>query len=533
MFGEDKFDGRSFAPTTADRIADLTGRQDEVVRLAEKRAADRQHAKGKLTARERIDLLVDPGSFTELDMFTRHRTTDFGMDAQRPYGDGVVTGEATIDGRQVCLFSQDFTVFGGSMGEVFGGKVLKVMDLAMTLGCPIIGINDSGGARIQEGVVSLAYYAELGRRNAHASGVIPQISMILGPCAGGAVYSPAMTDFTVMVDDTSHMFVTGPEVVNAVTGQRVTQDQLGGAGVNSEVSGNAHYRAVDEPDAIEWVQTLLGYLPANNVEPAPVYDFEGDPEVTAADRVLDRIVPDSPNQGYDMYEVISRVLDDGEFTEIHAGFARNMICAFGRIEGRTVGVVANQPLHQAGVIDIDASEKAARFVRFCDAFDIPLVTFVDVPGYMPGMDQERGGIIRRGAKLIYSYSEATVPMVTVVVRKAYGGGYAVMGSKHLGADVNIAWPTAEIAVMGAQGAVQILHRRELNAAPEHEREALRRKLTDEYQQWQTTPYVAAERGYVDMVIPPSRTRVQVARALRTLRTKKQTLPAKKHGNIPL
>ncbi|OLR91748.1 acyl-CoA carboxylase subunit beta [Actinokineospora bangkokensis] len=529
MFGENGW----YHPTTADRIADLAGRQDEAIRLAEKRAADRQHAKGKLTARERIDQLVDPGSFTELDVFARHRTTDFGMDSHRPYGDGVVTGEATVDGRQVCLFSQDFTVFGGSMGEVFGEKVLKVMDLAMKLGCPIIGINDSGGARIQEGVVSLAYYAELGRRNAHASGVIPQISMILGPCAGGAVYSPAMTDFTVMVDDTSHMYVTGPEVVNAVTGQRVTHAELGGAQTNSEVSGNAHYRAADEPDAIEWVQTLLGYLPQNNMEPAPVYGFHHDTELTATDLALDKLVPDSPNQGYDMYEVVRAVLDDGDFTEIHAGFARNMICAFGRVEGRTVGVVANQPTVSAGVIDIDASEKAARFVRFCDAFDIPIVTLVDVPGYMPGMDQERGGIIRRGAKLIYSYAEATVPMVTVVVRKAYGGGYAVMGSKHLGADVNIAWPTAEIAVMGAQGAVQILHRREIAGAPEHEREAVRRKLTDAYQQWQATPYVAAERGYVDMVIPPSRTRLQVARALRSLRSKKQTLPAKKHGNIPL
>ncbi|MFG1643938.1 acyl-CoA carboxylase subunit beta [Amycolatopsis sp. NPDC049252] len=523
----------SFAPTTSFRIADLASRQDEVVRIAEKRAIDRQHAKGKLTARERIDLLVDPGSFVELDQFARHRCTEFGMDANRPYGDGVVTGHATVDGRQICLFSQDFSVFGGSMGEVFGEKVLKVMDLAMTLGCPVVGINDSGGARIQEGVVSLAYYAELGRRNAHASGVIPQISMIMGPCAGGAVYSPAITDFTVMVDETSHMFVTGPDVVHAVTGERVTAQQLGGAGTNSEVAGNAHHRAADEHDAIEWVQTLLGYLPSNNLDPAPEYADDTAPELTTSDLELDRIVPDSLNQAYDMTEVITRLVDDGDYTEIHSAFAPNMICAFARIQGRSVGIVANQPRHQAGVIDIDASEKAARFVRFCDAFGIPLLTLADVPGYLPGADQERGGIIRRGAKLIYAYAEATVPKVTVVTRKAYGGGYAVMGSKHLGADVNLAWPTAEIAVMGAEGAVQVLHRRELAGLPAAEQATARRRLTEEYRERHASPYLAAERGYVDQVVAPSQTRLQVARALRTLRNKRQTLPAKKHGNIPL
>ncbi|ANN17287.1 methylmalonyl-CoA carboxyltransferase [Amycolatopsis orientalis] len=522
-----------FAPTTAFRIADLAARQDEAVRIAEKRAVDRQHAKGKLTARERIDLLLDEGSFVELDQFARHRCAEFGMDANRPYGDGVVTGHGTVDGRQICVFSQDFTVFGGSMGEVFGEKVLKVMDLAMTLGCPVVGINDSGGARIQEGVVSLAYYAELGRRNALASGVIPQISLIMGPCAGGAVYSPAITDFTVMVDETAHMFVTGPDVVHAVSGERVTAQQLGGAAMHSAVSGNAHHRAVDEHDAIDWVRTLLGYLPSNNLDAAPEYADETGAEPTAADLELDRLVPDALNQAYDMTEVIVRLVDDGEFTEVHSGFAANMICAFGRVQGRTVGVVANQPWHQAGVIDIDASEKAARFVRFCDAFNIPLLTLADVPGYLPGAEQERLGIIRRGAKLIYAYAEATVPKVTVVIRKAYGGGYAVMGSKHLGADVNLAWPTAEIAVMGAEGAVRVLHRRELAALPPEQRSAEQARLTEAYRKRHSNPYVAAERGYVDQVIVPSQTRLHVARALRALRTKRQTLPAKKHGNIPL
>ncbi|WET82608.1 acyl-CoA carboxylase subunit beta [Amycolatopsis sp. QT-25] len=522
-----------FAPTTAFRIADLAARQDEAVRIAEKRAVDRQHAKGKLTARERVELLLDPGSFVELDQFARHRCAEFGMDANRPYGDGVVTGHGTVDGRQICVFSQDFTVFGGSMGEVFGEKVLKVMDLAMTLGCPVVGINDSGGARIQEGVVSLAYYAELGRRNALASGVIPQLSLIMGPCAGGAVYSPAITDFTVMVDETAHMFVTGPDVVHAVSGERVTAQQLGGAAVNSEVSGNAHHRAAGEEDAIDWVRTLLGYLPSNNLDAVPQYADETDPGLTAADLELDRLVPDSLNQVYDMTEVIVRLVDDGDFLEVHSGFAPNMICAFGRVRGRTVGVVANQPRHQAGVIDIDASEKAARFVRFCDAFTIPILTLADVPGYLPGEAQERHGIIRRGAKLIYAYAEATVPKVTVVIRKAYGGGYAVMGSKHLGADVNLAWPTAEIAVMGAEGAVRVLHRHELAALPPEQRSAEQRRLTEAYRERHSNPYVAAERGYVDQVIAPSQTRLQVARALHALRTKRQTLPAKKHGNIPL
>ncbi|MFE0020964.1 acyl-CoA carboxylase subunit beta [Amycolatopsis sp. NPDC059021] len=520
-------------PGTADRIADLAARRREAVAIAEKHAADRQHTKGKLTARERIDLLVDPGSFVELDQLARHRCAEFGLDADRPYGDGVITGHARVDGRQICLFSQDFSVFGGSMGEVFGAKVLKVMDLAMAIGCPIVGINDSGGARIQEGVVSLAYYAELARRNAHASGVIPQISMIMGPCAGGAVYTPAITDFTVMVEETSHMFVTGPQVVQATTGERVTPRDLGGPSVNTAVSGNAHHSAVDEADAIDWVQTLLGYLPSNNLDTAPEFEDPSSPEPTDDDLALDTLIPDSPQQAYDMTELIARIVDDGEFTEIHGAFAPNMICAFGRIQGRSVGIVANQPRHQAGVIDIDASEKAARFVRFCDAFGIPLLTLADVPGYLPGVAQERAGIIRRGAKLAYAYAEATVPQVTVVTRKAYGGGYAVMGSKHLGADVNLAWPTAEIAVMGAEGAIRILHRRELAGLDEAGREQAERRLAEQYREHHASVYSAAERGYVDAVITPAETRLQVAQAFRALRNKRKTLPARKHGNIPL
>ncbi|WP_026423401.1 acyl-CoA carboxylase subunit beta [Actinokineospora inagensis] len=517
--------------TTADRIADLAARRAEVVEIAEKRAVDRQHAKGKLTARERIELLLDPGSFTELDEFARHRCTDFGMADNRPYGDGVVTGYGTVDGRQVCVFAQDFTTLGGSMGEAFGLKVLKVMDLALSIGCPVIGINDSGGARIQEGVVSLAHYAELGMRNVRASGVIPQISLLMGPCAGGAVYSPAITDFTVMVDGTSYMFVTGPEVVSAVTGEQTTLDELGGPAVNSEVSGNAHYVGHDEQDAVGWVQTLLGYLPSNNLDPAPVYAAPHGPEPTERDLRLDSLIPDAENQGYDVTEAIRAVVDDGDYLEVQPEYARNIITALGRVDGHSVGVVANNPLVNAGALDIACSEKAARFVRFCDAFNIPLITFADVPGYLPGVAQERNGIVRHGAKLIYAYAEATVPKITVVLRKAYGGGYAVMGSKHLGADVNLAWPTAEIAVMGAVGAVQILHRKALQGA--EDRQALAARLVDEYQRTFSNPYAAAERGYVDRVIQPARTRLEVSTALRLLRNKRTVVPTRKHGNIPL
>jgi len=519
--------------TTAYRIADLADRDEEVLRTAEKEAADRQHAKGKLTARERIELLTDPGSFVEFDRFVRHRCADFGMGANRPYGDGVVTGRATVDGRPICLFSQDFSVLGGSLGEAFGQKVIKVMDLAAEIGCPIVGINDSGGARIQEGVTALAYYAEIGARNVHLSGVVPQISMIMGPCAGGAVYSPAITDFTVMVDEISHMFVTGPEVVNAISGEKVSRDDLGGASVNSEVSGNVHYRATDERDAIDWVRTLIGFLPANYLEPAPEYASTASPELTRQDLALDDLVPDAQSRAYDVRQVVETVLDEGEFLEMQPDFAPNMVCGFGRVDGHSVGVIANQPRWMAGVIDIHASEKAARFIRFCDAFGIPLLTFADVPGYLPGREQEHGGIIRRGAKLIYAYAEATVPKVTVVLRKAYGGGYAVMGSKHLGADVNLAWPTAEIAVLGAEAAVTVLHRRVLRDCPPGERDALRRRLVDEYRRQFASPYAAAERGYVDQVIRPATTRLEVAGALRAMRTKRRRPPAKKHGNIPL
>ncbi|CAA9279189.1 MAG: Acetyl-coenzyme A carboxyl transferase alpha chain / Acetyl-coenzyme A carboxyl transferase beta chain; Propionyl-CoA carboxylase beta chain [uncultured Corynebacteriales bacterium] len=517
--------------TAAGKLADLRRRNDEAVHAGSSRAIERQHAKGKLTARERIAMLLDEGSFTELDELARHRSTAFGLDAQRPYGDGVVTGHGTVDGRPVCVFSQDFTVFGGSLGEVFGEKIVKVMDLAMKIGCPVIGINDSGGARIQEGVVALGLYAEIFYRNVMASGVIPQISLVMGPCAGGAVYSPAITDFTVMVDRTSHMFITGPDVIKTVTGEDVTMEDLGGARSHNTRSGVAHYMAADEADAIDYVRALLSYLPSNNLDESPAFDAAADLELTDADLELDTFIPDSANQPYDMHTVIGHVLDDGEFLEVQPLFAPNMIVGFGRVEGRPVGVVANQPMQFAGTLDIDASEKAARFVRTCDCFNIPVLTFVDVPGFLPGTSQEWGGIIRRGAKLIYAYAEATVPKVTVITRKAYGGAYDVMGSKHLRADVNVAWPTAQIAVMGAQGAVNVLYRREIAAAEDPE--AVRAAKVQDYEDTLANPYVAAERGYLDSVIAPSETRRYVTRALRMLRTKRDTLPPKKHGNIPL
>jgi propionyl-CoA carboxylase beta chain len=497
-------------------------------------AVDRQHARGKLTARERIDLLLDPGSFVELGTLARHRATGFGIEKDRPYGDGVVTGHGLVHGRPVCVFAHDFTVFGGSLGEVFGEKVIAVMDKALEIGCPIVGLNDSGGARIQEGVVSLAYYAEIGRRNVLASGVVPQISLILGPCAGGAVYSPAITDFTVMVEGISHMFVTGPQVVAATTGERTTTEDLGGATTNATVSGNAHYVADTEADAIDYVRVLLSYLPQSNRTAPEVFATDAADEVTASDRLLDRVVPDRDVELYDMRRVVGLVVDDGDLLEVHELFGRSILCGFARVEGHSVGVVANQPLVRGGVLDIDASEKAARFVRFCDAFGIPVLTFADVPGYLPGTEQEWNGIIRRGAKLIYAYAEASVPMVTVVTRKAFGGGYAVMGSKHLGADVNLAWPTAQIAVMGAEGAATVLGARQLRQA-EHEGRAdeVRAQLVEEYRQQFATPYTAAERGYVDAVIQPHETRVQVVRALRLLRGKRRPRPERVHGNIPL
>ena len=517
--------------TTAGKIADLEHRRHEAVHAGPQRAVAKQHERGKLTARERVDLLLDPGSFTEFDELARHRATDFGIAATRPYGDGVVTGYGTVDGRPVCVFSQDFTVFGGSLGEVYGEKTVKIMDHALKTGCPIVGINDGGGARIQEGVVALGLFAEIFYRNVMASGVIPQISLIMGPCAGGAVYSPAITDFTLMVERTSHMFITGPDVIKSVTGEDVTFEDLGGAHAHGVKSGVSHYQASDEQDCIDFAKDLLSYLPSNNLEEPPRFDVDADLEIGPTDAELDTIIPDSPNQPYDMHDVITRVLDDGEFLEIHALFAPNMVVGFGRVEGSPAGVVANQPMHFAGCLDIDASEKAARFVRTCDAFGIPILTFVDVPGFLPGVTQEWQGIIRRGAKLIYAYAEATVPKVTVITRKAYGGAYDVMGSKHLGGDVNLAWPTAQIAVMGAQGAVNILYRRELAAAADPD--AMRAELIAEYEDTLANPYIAAERGYVDAVIRPAETRLAVTRALRALRTKRQTLPPKKHGNIPL
>jgi propionyl-CoA carboxylase beta chain len=524
--------------TTAGKLADLDRRRYEAVHAGAARQVERQHAKGKMTARERIDALLDEGSFIEFDELARHRATDFGMAASRPYGDGVVTGYGTIDGRPVAVFSQDFTVNGGSLGEVFGEKILKVMDYALKTGCPIIGINDSGGARIQEGVVALGLYGEIFYRNVISSGVIPQISLIMGPCAGGAVYSPAITDFTLMVAGTSYMFITGPDVIKTVTGEEVSQEELGGAHAHNVKSGVAHYQAADEQDCLEFARELLSYLPSNNLDEPPPGPAPADPatalELTPADAELDTLIPDSPRQPYDMHVVIQHVLDDGDFLEIHAGFAQNILVGFGRVDGVSVGVVANQPMFSAGTLDIDASEKAARFVRTCDAFGVPVLTFVDVPGFLPGTGQEWGGIIRRGAKLIYAYAEATVPKITVITRKAYGGAYDVMGSKHLGGDINLAWPTAQIAVMGADGAVDILYRRELAAVDDQQdRASLRSEKIAEYEDRLFNPYIAAERGYVDAVIRPAETRSQVTRALRALRTKRLTLPPKKHGNIPL
>ncbi|RNL82317.1 acyl-CoA carboxylase subunit beta [Halostreptopolyspora alba] len=515
--------------STAGKLADLERRRHEAVNAGSARAVERQHAKGKMTARERIDALLDPGSFVEFDALARHRSTNFGLDANRPYSDGVVTGHGTVDGRPVAVFSQDVTVFGGSLGEVYGEKIVKVLDHALKTGCPIVGINEGGGARIQEGVVALGQYGEIFTRNVHASGVVPQISLVMGAAAGGHVYSPALTDFIVMVDETSQMFITGPDVIKTVTGEDVSMEELGGARTHNTSSGVAHYMGDDEQDALDYVRDLLGYLPSNNLEDPPISGAEAD---TGADpSELDTIIPDAANQPYDMHRVVEHVLDDGEFLEVHARFATNVIVGYGRVRGQPVGVVANQPMSFSGALDIDASEKAARFVRTCDAFNVPVLTFVDVPGFMPGTHQEWEGIIRRGAKLIYAYAEATVPLVTVITRKAYGGAYDVMGSKHLGADINLAWPTAQIAVMGAQGAVSILHRRALAEAEDVESE--RARLIQEYEETLLNPYSAADRGYVDGVIMPSETRDSVASALRSLANKRKQLPPKKHGNIPL
>ncbi len=488
-----------------------------------------QHKRGKLTARERIDLLLDKGSFREIDAFVTHRTTDFGLDKQKYLSDSVVTGWGTIEGRLVYVFSQDFTVFGGSLGEVHAEKVVKLMDMALKNGAPIIGLNDSGGARIQEGVVSLGGYADIFLRNTLASGVIPQISAIMGPCAGGAVYSPALTDFIFMVRNSSYMFVTGPDVVKAVTHEEVSFEDLGGASVHSEKSGVCHVAADSEADTLFLIRKLMSYLPQNNMEDPPFVPTGDDP--LRMDESLDTIVPDDPNKPYDIKEVIRRVVDNGQFFEIHENYAANIVVGFARLGGHSVGVVANQPAVLAGVLDIDASEKAARFIRFCDAFNIPIITFEDVPGFLPGTVQEHGGIIRSGAKLLYAYCEATVPKLTVITRKAYGGAYCVMSSKHIRGDVNLAWPTAEIAVMGPDGAVNIIFRKELSEA----QDALARKaeLVAEYREKFANPYVAAQRGYLDDVIEPRETRPRLINALEMLQNKRDSNPAKKHGNIPL
>ncbi len=517
--------------TTAGRLSDFLERRDAAEVEMAARAHEKQSARGRQSARERIDQLLDEGSFVELDALARHRATDFGLEKNRPLGDGVITGYGTIDGRQVCVFSQDFSVFGGSLGQVYGEKIVKVMDLAIKSGCPIIGINEGSGARIQEGVVSLGLYGEIFQRNVHASGVIPQISLIMGANAGGHVYSPAVTDFVIMVDKTSNMFITGPDIIKTVTGEDVSMEDLGGARTHNTRSGNAHYMGADEADAIEYTKALISFLPQNNMEEAEVFEEPADLAPNEADQALDTLIPDSTNQPYDIRTVIETVVDDGDFLEVQPLFAPNLVIGYGRVEGRSVGVVANQPMQLAGCLDIDASEKAARFVRTCDAFNIPVLTFVDVPGFLPGTDQEWNGIIRRGAKLIYAYAEATVPLITVITRKAYGGAYDVMGSKHLGADINIAWPSAQIAVVGASGAVGILYRKELAASDDPD--ALRAQLMTEYEDTLCNPYLAAERGYVDQVIAPHQTRAEIVKSLRLLKTKRETRPPKKHGNIPL
>jgi acetyl-CoA carboxylase carboxyltransferase component len=508
------------------KLADLEERKQEALNAGSPRAVERQHAKGKLLARERIEFLLDPGTFQELDMLARHRAT--GLD-ELPYTDGVITGWGTIEGRKVFVFSQDFTVFGGALGEVFAEKIHKLMDLSLKVGAPVVGLNDGAGARIQEGVVSLAAYGGIFYRNVKASGVVPQISVIMGPCAGGAVYSPAMTDFIFMVRETSHMFITGPDVVKTVTGEEVTLEELGGAMTHASKSGVANFVSPDEKTCLEDVRYLLSFLPSNNLEEAPRVEPTDDPERLCP--TLRDLLPPSPNQPYDMKRVVREVLDDGEFLEYHGNWARSIVCGFGRLNGQTVGVVGNQPMVLAGVLDIESSEKAARFVRTCDAFNIPLITFVDVPGFLPGVDQEYGGIIRHGAKLLYAYCEATVPRIQIITRKAYGGAYVVMNSKSIGADLAYAWPSAELAVMGPQGAVEIVYRRELVQAADPV--ARRAELVAEYTEKYANPYAAAERGYIDDVIDPAETRVKLIAGLEMLRTKREELPRRKHGNVPL
>jgi len=519
----------SFPQTHEEKLAQLRELREQALHSASDEAVEKQHSKGKLTARERIEKLLDPGSFEELDTFVRHRSTEFEMDKRRPWGDAVVTGYGTIDGRTVFVFSQDFTVFGGSLGEVMAEKMVKVMDLAAKVGAPVIGINDSGGARIQEGVVSLGAYGDVFVRNVQCSGVIPQLSVIMGPCAGGAVYSPAMTDFIFMVKETSHMFITGPEVIKTVTGEEVEFEELGGAMTHNSKSGVAHFAADDEEQCLSDVRYMMSFLPLNNLELPPRVEPYDEPD--RMDEALDTIVPDDPSKPYDMRDVVSLIVDDGEFFEVHEHYARNIIVGLSRLDGFPVGIVGNQPNHLAGVLDIESSEKAARFVRFCDAFNIPLVTFTDVPGFLPGTSQEWGGIIRRGAKLLYAFTEATVPKLTVVTRKAYGGAYDVMNSKHMLADFNFAWPTAEVAVMGPEGAVNIIFRRDIAKSPTPDER--RSKLIEDYKARFANPYSAAERGYIDDVIVPHETRPKLIRALHALQTKRVEQPKRKHGNIPL
>jgi len=510
-------------------VADLNERRAAAHLAGGEQAITKQHERGKLTARERIEKLLDPDSFVETDMLVRHRSHGFGIEDRRPYSDAVVTGWGTIDSRKVFVFAQDFTVFGGSLGEVMGEKICKIMDLALETGAPVIGLNDSGGARIQEGAASLAGYGYIFDRNVRSSGVIPQVSAIMGPCAGGAVYSPAMTDFVFMVSETSHMFITGPDVIRAVTGEEVSQEELGGAMSHASKSGVAHFVAGTDEDCLEQIRYLLSFIPSNNFESPPYFPPTDDP-LRSCDELLD-ILPDSPNKPYDMHQVIASVFDDGEFFEVHPHWAQNMLCGFARLAGHPVGVVANQPQVLAGTLDITSSTKAARFVRFCDAFNIPLVTFVDVPGFLPGTEQEYGGIIRHGSKLLYAFSEATVPRMTVITRKAYGGAYVVMNSKHIRADISFAWPSAEIAVMGAEGAVNVIHRKEITGADDAD--AKRKELIADYSERFSNPYIAAERGYVDAVIEPQETRAKLVKALEMLRSKRETIPQRKHGNIPL
>jgi acetyl-CoA carboxylase carboxyltransferase component len=513
----------------SERLAQLNRMKEEARAAGGEASIERHRSKGKMTARERIEYLLDEDSFQELDMLTRHQASGMGLEESRPYTDGVITGFGKIDGRKVCVYSQDFTVFGGALGEAHGEKIHKIMDLATTMGLPIIGLNDGAGARIQEGVAALNAYGGIFHRNARASGVVPQISVILGPCAGGAVYSPALTDFIFMVKDTSHMFITGPDVVKTVTGEDVSLEELGGALTHATKSGVANFVLPDEKSVLDEVRYLLSFLPSNNMEEPPRI-LIGDEAERLCENLRD-LLPTSPNQPYDMKKVITSVVDGGDYMEVHATYAQQITCGFARIDGHTVGIVGNQPAVLAGVLDIESSEKAARFVRTCDAFNVPIVTFVDVPGFMPGVDQEYNGIIRHGAKLLYAFCESNVPRISVITRKAYGGAYVVMNSKSIGADLAFAWPTAELAVMGASGAVEIVHRRELSAAEDSA--AMRAEMIEDYEERYSTPYIAAERGFVDDVIDPADTRRIIARSLDLLRGKREELPKRKHGNVPL